>query len=73
LANQARSITLQSSQKHYTKKQEKVDQVTQIYVNLENGNHLAELVDLGLTIDAARDLLKHESDIDAVNQLLEEK
>ena len=73
LANQARRKTLPSSQKHQTLKQGKADQVTQIYDDLENGNRLAELVDLGLTVDAARDLLKQESEIDAVNQLLEEK
>ena len=50
-----------------------MDQVTQLYDDVENGNRLAELVDLGLTVDAARDLLKQESEIDAVNQLLEEK
>ena len=34
---------------------------------------LAELTELGLTTDAARDLLKQEKEVEAIKQLIKEK
>jgi hypothetical protein len=45
----------------------------EIYADLDDVEKLVELTALGLTVDAARDLLKQEKEVEAIEQLINEK
>jgi hypothetical protein len=53
--------------------QDKLGQVMQVYADLDDVDRLVELTELGLTVDAARDLLKQEKEVEAIKQLIREK
>ena len=68
--NQGSSISQQTNNQQATNK---INQVSQIYDDLDNMNRLIELTDLGLTVDAAREHIRQEEEVDSVKQLLKDK
>lgn len=61
------------STNHNTPSKDKLNQVSLLYDDLEMNNQLADLVDIGLSVEAARELIRQEDEIDSVKQLLKEK
>ena len=53
--------------------QYKLGQVMRVYADLDDVDRLVELTELGLTFDAARDLLKQEKEVEAIKNLIREK
>jgi hypothetical protein len=56
-----------------TERQENLSQVMLIYMYLNERKKLAELTGHGLTVSAARDILKQEKEVEAIQQLIKKK
>ena len=48
-------------------------QAEAIYKDLDNLDRMTELTELGLTIEAAREMIERAQEIEAVNRLLDKK